>query len=55
MNKASGADRIPAEVFKILKDDTVTVLHPICQNLQISKVATKLENVSIHSNTKDRQ
>ena len=31
MNKASGADRIPAEVFKILKDDTVTVLHPICQ------------------------
>ena len=31
MNKASGGDRIPAEVFKILKDDIVTVLHPICQ------------------------
>ena len=31
MNKASGGDRIPAELFKILKDDAVKVLYSICQ------------------------
>ena len=31
MNKASGGDRIPAELFQILKDDAVKVLHSICQ------------------------
>ena len=30
-DKASGGDRIPAELFKILKDDAVKVLHSICQ------------------------
>ena len=29
--KASGGNRIPAELFQILKDDTVKVLHSICQ------------------------
>ena len=29
MNKASGGDGIPAELFQILKDDAVEVLHPI--------------------------
>ena len=29
MNKASGGDRIPAELFQILKDDAVKVLHVI--------------------------
>ena len=29
-NKASGGDGIPAELFQILKDDTVKVLHSIC-------------------------
>ena len=29
-NKASGSDRIPAELFQILKDDAVKVLHSIC-------------------------
>ena len=33
MNKASGGDRIPAELFQILKDDTVKVLHSICQQI----------------------
>ena len=32
-NKASGGDRIPAELFKILKDDAIKVLHPICQQI----------------------
>ena len=31
MNKASGGDRIPAELFQILKDGSVKVLHSICQ------------------------
>ena len=35
MNKASGGDRIPVELFQILKGDAVNVLHSICQ--QISK------------------
>ena len=30
LNKASGGDGIPAELFQILKDDTVKVLHSIC-------------------------
>ena len=30
-NKASGGDGIPAELFQILKDDAVKVLHSICQ------------------------
>ena len=32
-NKASGGDRIPVELFQILKDDAVKVLHSICQQL----------------------
>ena len=32
-NKASGDDRIPAELFKILKEDAVKVLHSICQQI----------------------
>ena len=30
-NKVSGGDRIPADLFQILKDDAVKVLHSICQ------------------------
>ena len=33
MNKTSGGDGIPAELFQILKDDTVKVLHSICQQI----------------------
>ena len=33
MNKASGGDGIPVELFKILKDDAVKVLHWICQQI----------------------
>ena len=32
-NKASGGDGIPAELFKILKDDAVKVLHSMCQQI----------------------
>ena len=33
MNKASGGDGIPIELFQILKDDAVKVLHSICQQI----------------------
>ena len=33
MHKTSGGDRIPAELFQILKDDAVKVLHSICQQI----------------------
>ena len=33
INKASGGDRMPAEIFKILKYDAVKVLHSICQQI----------------------
>ena len=33
MNKASAGDGIPVELFQILKDDTVKVLHSICQQI----------------------
>ena len=32
-NKANGSDRIPAELFQILKDDAVKVLHSICNQI----------------------
>ena len=33
MNKASGGDGIPVELFQVLKDDAVKVLHSICQQI----------------------
>ena len=55
-NKASGCDEIPVELFQILKDDAVKVLHSVCQQIwENSTVATGLEKVSFHSNPKERQ
>ena len=55
MNKASRGDGIPVELFQILKDDAVKVLHSICLYLENSVVATGLEKISFHSNRKERQ
>ena len=33
MNKARGSNKIPTELFQILKDDAVKVLHSICQQI----------------------
>ena len=33
MNKATGGDRVPAELFQILKDDAIKGLHSICQQI----------------------
>ena len=64
MNKASGGDGIPVELFQILRDDAVKVLHSIWEigtlgnftaaNWENSAVATGLEKVSFHSNLKER-
>ena len=55
MNKASGGDAIPAELFQILKDDAVKILQSISQqNLENSAVAIGLEKVSFHFNPKER-
>ena len=54
-NKASRDDGIPVELFQILKDDAVKVLHSICQQIWNSAVATGLEKVSFYSNPKERQ
>ena len=54
-NKASGDDRIPAELFQILKDDAVKVLYSICQQIWKTAVATGLEKVNFHSNPKERE
>ena len=49
-NKARGGDAIPVELFQILKDDAVKVLHSICQQIwNNSAVATGLGKVSFHS------
>ena len=56
MNIASGSDGIPVELFQILKDDAVKVLHSTMPaNLEKSAVPTGLERVSFHSNPKERQ
>ena len=54
-NKASGGDGLPAELFQILKDDAVKMLHSVCQQIWISAVATGLEKVRFLSNPKEGQ
>ena len=57
-DRASGGDKIPAELFQILKDDAVKVLHSICQQIWKSQqrfLATGLEKVSCHANPKEEQ
>ena len=54
MNKATGGDGIPVELFQILKDDALKVLLSMPAYLENSAVATGLEKVSFHSNPKER-
>ena len=55
MNKASGGDKIPAELFQILKDNAVKTLHLICLQIWKTAVVTELENVSFDCNPSERQ
>ena len=55
MNKASGGDGIPAELFQILKDTVKSAALNMPSNLQNSAVATGLEKVRFLSSPKERQ
>ena len=54
-NKANGGDGIPAELYQILKDDTVKVVHQYASKFGKLAVATGLGKVNFHSNPKERQ
>ena len=54
-NKASGGDGIPVELFQILKDEAVKVLHSVCQQIWKLSSGHRIEKVSFHSNPKERQ
>ena len=55
MTKTSVGDGITAELFQILKDDAVKMLHSICQQIWKTQQWPGLEKVSFHSNLKERQ
>ena len=53
MNKASGGDGIPVELFQILKDDAMKVLHSICQqNWKTQQWSQAKGHSSFHSTPK---
>ena len=54
-NKASRGDGIPVELFQVLKDDAVKVLHSICQQIWKTQQCHWTGKVSFHSNPKERQ
>ena len=53
MNKASGGDGIPVELFQILKDDAVSASLNRPANLENSAVAIRTGKISFHSNLKE--
>ena len=56
MNKAGGGDGIPVELFQIVKDDAVKVLHSLCQQIwKTQQWPQDWKKVSFHSNPKERQ
>ena len=54
-NKASGGDGIPFELFQILKDDAVTVLHSICQQIWKRQQWPQDWKSCFKSNSKEKQ
>ena len=55
-NNASEGDGIPVELFQILKDDAVKVLHSICQQIwKTQQWPQDWKKVSFHSDPKERQ
>ena len=49
--KASGGDGIPVELFQIIKDDALKVLHSICQQIwKMQQWPQDLKKVHFHSN-----
>ena len=55
MNKASGGDGIPVELFQILKDDAVKVLDSVCQQIwRTQQCPQDWKKVSFYFNPKER-
>ena len=54
MNRDNRGDRIPAELFQILRDDAVKRLHSICQQIWKTTVSTRQEKASFNSSPKER-
>ena len=54
-NKISGGDGIPVELFQILKDDAVKMLHSICQQIWTTQHDHRTGKVSFYSNPKEGQ
>ena len=55
MNKASGGDGIPVELFQILKDDAMKELHSICQQIGKCSSGHRTGKDQFHSNPKESQ
>ena len=55
MNKGSGGDRIPIELFQILKDDAVKVLNSTCQQFGKLRSGHRTGKGHFHCNPKERQ
>ena len=55
VNKASGGDGIQVELFKILRDDAVNVLHSICQQFGKLSSGQRTGKGQFYSNPKERQ
>ena len=54
-NTASESDGIPVELFQILKDDAVKVMHSTCQQIWKTQQWPRVWKRSVHSNPKERQ
>ena len=54
-NKASGSDEIPVELFQILKDDAVKVLHSICHQFGKLSSGHRTSKGEFYSNPKERK
>ena len=55
-NKASGGDGIPIELFQILNDDAVKVLHSVCYQMwKTQQWPWDWVKISLHSNPKEKQ
>ena len=54
-NKASGGDGIPAELFQVLNDDAVKMLHSICQQIWKTQQWSQNWKSCFHSNPKEMQ
>ena len=55
MNKASGGDESTVELFQILKDDAVKMLHSTCQQTWKTQQWHWIGKVSFHFNPKEKQ